>query len=110
MTTAITLNSTASGMKTKPYPAILLVGPTGSGKTPLGALCEKKGLWQSRVFHFDFGAILRRIAAAGPGSNRMSASSGSHWLPARFLKTITFISPGTSFFLMQEKNGFKTLI
>ena len=52
----------------KPYPAILLVGPTGSGKTPLGALCEKKGLWQSNVFHFDFGAILRRIAAAGSGS------------------------------------------
>ena len=52
----------------KPYPAILLVGPTGSGKTPLGAFCEKEGLWQSNVFHFAFGAILRRIAAAtGPG-------------------------------------------
>jgi len=50
----------------KPYPAILLLGPTGSGKTPLGAFCEKKGLWQSNVFHFDFGATLRRIAAAGP--------------------------------------------
>ncbi|MEW6670048.1 MAG: nucleoside monophosphate kinase [Thermodesulfobacteriota bacterium] len=51
----------------KPFSAILLIGPTGAGKTPLGALCEKKGLWHSNVFHFDFGAILRCIAATGPG-------------------------------------------
>lgn len=52
-------------MNLNPYPAILLLGPTGAGKTPLGALCESRGLWLARVFHFDFGAILRRIAAAG---------------------------------------------
>jgi len=42
-------------------PALLLVGPTGSGKTPLGDLIAKRGLWQSKCLHFDFGANLRSI-------------------------------------------------
>lgn len=41
--------------------ALLLLGPTGSGKTPLGDLIASRGLWQSRCLHFDFGANLRRI-------------------------------------------------
>ncbi|MEW6026511.1 MAG: nucleoside monophosphate kinase [Planctomycetota bacterium] len=41
--------------------AILILGPTGSGKTPLGALIEKKGLAGRRCFHFDFGENLRAI-------------------------------------------------
>ena len=41
------------------HTAILLLGPTGSGKTPLGELLEKKGLWNRRCIHFDFGANLR---------------------------------------------------
>ena len=41
--------------------AALLVGPTGSGKTPLGDLIERRGLWQARCLHFDFGANLREI-------------------------------------------------
>jgi adenylate kinase len=41
--------------------AVLLLGPTGSGKTPLGDLIAKRGLWQARCVHFDFGAALRRI-------------------------------------------------
>jgi adenylate kinase len=40
--------------------AILLLGPTGSGKTPLGVICEEMGLWKKKCFHFDFGAILRK--------------------------------------------------
>jgi len=52
----------------KRFNAILLVGPTGSGKTPLGSFCEKNGLMKTNVFHFDFGAILRKIAATGIGS------------------------------------------
>lgn len=43
------------------YKAILLIGPTGSGKTPLGNLCEQKGLGESKCIHFDFGESLRRI-------------------------------------------------
>ena len=41
--------------------AILMLGPTGSGKTPLGDLLEQRGLWQHRCCHFDFGSHLRRI-------------------------------------------------
>lgn len=44
--------------------AVLLIGPTGSGKTPLGILLERRGLWGRRCLHFDFGAEMRRIAAA----------------------------------------------
>ncbi len=38
--------------------ALLLIGPTGSGKSPLGALLEKRMGW----VHFDFGHQLRLIA------------------------------------------------
>ncbi|MCX7427258.1 MAG: hypothetical protein NTW96_16720 [Planctomycetia bacterium] len=41
--------------------AMLLLGPTGSGKTPLGDLLERRGLGGRRCVHFDFGAHLRRI-------------------------------------------------
>lgn len=46
------------------HEAILLIGPTGSGKTPLGDLLEERGLPPSgrRCVHFDFGRELRRIA------------------------------------------------
>ena len=40
-------------------PAILLMGPPGAGKSPLGEALERRTGW----FHFDFGAQLRRIAA-----------------------------------------------
>jgi adenylate kinase len=42
--------------------AILLLGPTGSGKTPLGLELEKRGLSGRRCVHFDFGANLREVA------------------------------------------------
>jgi len=44
--------------------AILLLGPTGAGKTPLGLLLEHRGLWGRSCHHFDFGAQLRRTGGA----------------------------------------------
>ncbi|MFA4973176.1 MAG: hypothetical protein WC683_11220 [bacterium] len=38
-------------------PALLLIGPTGSGKSPLGAMLEKRTGW----VHFDFSHELRSI-------------------------------------------------
>ncbi len=49
-----------SGAVTR-YPALLLLGPTGSGKTPLGNLLEERGRAGARCLHFDFGANLRRL-------------------------------------------------
>jgi adenylate kinase family enzyme len=41
---------------------ILLLGPTGAGKSPLGDRIEAVGLGTRRFCHFDFGANLRRAA------------------------------------------------
>ncbi|MCR4414869.1 MAG: nucleoside monophosphate kinase [Thermoguttaceae bacterium] len=50
------------------HAALLLIGPTGSGKTPLGDLLEARGLFGRRCLHFDFGAHLRRLVErAEPG-------------------------------------------
>lgn len=43
-------------------PAILLLGPTGAGKTPLGEEIARRGLWGRTCLHFDFGAGLRAVA------------------------------------------------
>lgn len=40
----------------------MLLGPTGSGKTPLGEYLEKKGLNGKRFLQLDFGQQLRSIA------------------------------------------------
>lgn len=53
-------------LKRDRFQAILLLGPTGVGKTPLGELCQRKGLAGVACRHFDFGAALRSIAAT-PG-------------------------------------------
>jgi len=46
-----------------PGRALLLLGPSGAGKTPLGEALEQSGLGPARCLHFDFGAGLRRAAA-----------------------------------------------
>jgi adenylate kinase family enzyme len=42
--------------------ALLLIGPTGSGKSPLGDLMEREGIGGRRCLHFDFGSRLRAVA------------------------------------------------
>ena len=45
------------------FEAILLLGPTGSGKTPLGDHLEQTSLCNRHCHHFDFGANLRAVVA-----------------------------------------------
>jgi adenylate kinase family enzyme len=47
-----------------PARSILILGPTGSGKTPLGNYMETFGFHGSRCIHLDFGNALRTIACA----------------------------------------------
>ncbi len=46
-----------------PWRAWLLLGPTGSGKTPLGDLLQRRGLAGRPCAHFDFGRCLRAADA-----------------------------------------------
>lgn len=46
--------------------AILLLGPTGAGKTPLGEIAEASGLAGIPCRHFDFGAHLRSMQQSPP--------------------------------------------
>lgn len=46
--------------------AVLILGPTGSGKTPLGRELETRGLIGKRCRHFDFGAEMRALVARDP--------------------------------------------
>ncbi|MCQ2604103.1 MAG: nucleoside monophosphate kinase [Spirochaetia bacterium] len=41
------------------YKAMLILGSTGAGKTPLGNQLETQDLWYNNYFHFDFGQNLR---------------------------------------------------
>ena len=43
--------------------ATILIGPTGSGKTPLGELIAGRGLSDGPYVHFDFGHQLRLISS-----------------------------------------------
>lgn len=60
-----------------PVASILILRPTGSGKTPLGNCIERHGLKGSRCVHLDFGHELRCIAGspARPGEFSQSEIS-----------------------------------
>ncbi len=49
----------------KQLEAILLLGPTSSGKTPLGQMIQERGVAGRPCVHFDFGENLRQIVANG---------------------------------------------
>ena len=65
------------------WKAVLLVGPTGCGKTPLGELLEREGLWERRCLHFDFGEVLR--TSTGEQTGRLTQRE--HELIDRLLGT-----------------------
>ena len=65
------------------YSAVLLLGPTGSGKTPLGQLLERRGLWGLRCLHFDFGHELRHSVR----QDSLVLSDAERELVARMLRT-----------------------
>jgi adenylate kinase family enzyme len=56
-----------------PVDAILMLGPTGSGKSPLGDFLTSRGFLGKRAHHLDFGSELRSIVS-GVGSSAYTPS------------------------------------
>jgi adenylate kinase len=63
-----------------PSEAILLVGPTGAGKSPLGDWLQQEGLIGRSCHHFDFGANLRDVAGG--------IASGFEAAEVRFIRDV----------------------
>ncbi len=65
--------------------AIVLLGPTGSGKTPLGHRLQTNGFQGRPCVHFDFGEHLRQAAARTESDRWMTSADLA--LLRRVLKT-----------------------
>jgi adenylate kinase family enzyme len=57
-----------------PVDSILLLGPTGVGKSPLGFAIADRGLFDRKCHHLDFGAELRTAVSDGRRSAAYSAT------------------------------------
>lgn len=57
-----------------PVEAVLLLGPTGAGKSPLGEHIVRSGLFGKKARRFDFGAELRAILSRNDSSQFYTSS------------------------------------
>jgi len=80
---------------------LLLVGPTGAGKTPLGRVLVEKGFQGVRVHHFDFGEELRKIA-----SNQTKVSQDVADLVRTILAEGRLLTPEEYFIFLETLDEF----
>lgn len=95
-----------------PVDAILLLGPTGVGKSPLGDIIASRGFFNKRAHHLDFGSELRSIAKGKDSSSFYTSSELSfvrgvleHGL---LLENEHFILARKIITLFLERTGFQS--
>jgi adenylate kinase len=95
----------------KPVDAILLLGPTGSGKSPLGKQISALGFLGRRSHHLDFGSELRSIGS-GIGVKSFSAEEQNFILEVlehgALLENEHFIIAEKIIRLLLERSRFRT--
>lgn len=67
-------------------PSAVLLGPTGSGKTPLGDCLERNGIPGRPCLHFDFGRELRRANAEADFAERRGLTDTERAVIAQVLR------------------------
>ncbi len=86
--------------------AMLLLGATGAGKTPLGDRLERVGWAGYRCHHFDFGDQLRQAAAADPGTPPWQLSVGEIMIVRHSLQTGALLEPAHFGIALKVLDGF----
>lgn len=77
---------TVTGNRGSLFSSLVLLGPTGSGKSPLGDRLERDGIAGRPCWHFDFGRELRRADAEADFAERRGLTDVERVVIARVLR------------------------
>ncbi len=88
------------------YTSLLLLGPTGAGKSPLGDWLEQRGLAGRPCAHFDFGRELRRADSDPEFARRRGLNDIERAVIARVLRAGALLERDTFGVALKLLDGF----
>ncbi len=86
----------------KRHSAILLLGPTGAGKTPLGEVLEAHGFGAKACHHLDFGQQLRDLDRAAPAAGDLPGWPAADLATIRGLLHAGLLLEADTFYIAQR--------